>query len=346
MIIALPLACNVGQKQNTGATRIFTDMAGRRIEIPAQVKSVFAGRHPIHALYAFDTANVVNRVFNYTETEKRYLKKSFYEGKPYALENADEEIMHLKPDIVLYAETITPSVVEEMNALQERLQVPVVLLDNNFLNYKSTLTCLGDLLGKPEKAAELVDFVERYVDPILEKSKTIPEEAKKRIYYAEGMNGLKTDPSGSLHSLLIDVVGGCNVAKTEVLPGKGMTNVSAEQIYTWQPEIILVWSGNFDGMDSYREIHSSPVWGNLEAVKSGKVYQVPWRPFGWIDRPPGLNRLIGIIWLSYILYPEVYQIGDLKPIVQEFFLKFYHYEMSDEEAAELINPHPPLSFLQ
>ena len=63
----------------------------------------------------------------------------------------------------------------------------------------------------------------------------------QRIYYAEGMKGLNTDPSGSVHSLLIDLAGGVNVAQTDILPGKGMTDVSLEQIYRWNPDLILVW---------------------------------------------------------------------------------------------------------
>jgi iron complex transport system substrate-binding protein len=114
-----------------------------------------------------------------------------------------------------------------------------------------------------------------------------------------------------------------------------MTGVSLEQIYQWNPDIILVWSGNFDGMDSYREIRTSVKWRNLDAVKRNAVYQVPWRPFGWIDRPPGMNRLIGVVWLANLLYPDVFPY-DMVAVVKEFFLKFYHYNMSDEEAQKII----------
>jgi iron complex transport system substrate-binding protein len=79
-----------------------------------------SGRHPIHALYAFDTAITVNNVFNYTETEKKYLKRSFYDDKPYALENASEEIIRLKPDIVLFADLLTRDNIERADAVQEK----------------------------------------------------------------------------------------------------------------------------------------------------------------------------------------------------------------------------------
>ncbi|MDR2774073.1 MAG: ABC transporter substrate-binding protein [Tannerella sp.] len=337
--LVVTVGCRPGSRIVQGEYRTITDMAGRTLEIPVEIDAVFAGRHPIHALYAFDTAITVNNVFRYTETEKKYLKRSFYEGKPYALEDASEEIVRLAPDIVLFSDFLTPDNIERADELQKKLQIPVVLMDNDILNYKQTLAFLGGLLRKEEKAAELIGFVEKYVDPIPVKAKDIPDEQRKRVYYAEGMKGLNTDPSGSVHSLMIDLAGGVNVAQTDILPGKGMTGVSLEQIYRWNPDLILVWSGNFDGMDSYREILVSPAWRSLEAVKRNAVYQVPWRPFGWIDRPPGMNRLIGIVWLANLLYPDVFQ-NDMNVVTKEFFWKFYHYDMTDEEVREIVNTQP------
>jgi iron complex transport system substrate-binding protein len=334
--------CGRSSRTAKGEHRTITDMAGRKVEIPVRIDGVFIGRHTVHALYAFDTAITVNNVFRYSETEKKYLKPSFYEGKPYALEDASEEIVRLAPDIILFADFLTPGNIEQADNLQKKLQIPVVLMDNDILNYKNMLAFLGDLLHKKEKADELIAFIETYIDPMLEKAKTIPDGQKKRIYYAEGMKGLNTDPSGSVHSLLIDLTGGVNVAKTDILQGKGMTGVSLEQIYRWNPDLILVWSGNFDGMDSYREIRSSTAWQNLKAVKQNAVYQVPWRPFGWIDRPPGINRIIGAVWLANLLYPDLFQY-DMTAVAKEFFLKFCHYSMSDEEIREILNIQPDMN---
>ena len=97
--------------------------------------------------------------------------------------------------------------------------------------------------------------------------------------------------------------GGVNIAESvEALPGKGMSNVSLEQAYKWNPEYILVWSGNFDSISSYKEIMNSELWSGLDAVKANNIYQVPWRPFGWIDRPPGMNH----VSLAFIYSSSIY----------------------------------------
>ncbi|MDR1810313.1 MAG: ABC transporter substrate-binding protein [Prevotella sp.] len=335
-------ACNTpAPDRQIENTRIVTDMAGRQVKIPEQIASAFVDRHSIQMVYAFDTILPVNRVFNYNDTEKRFLKKSFYENKPYVLEDGIEEIIRLKPDVLLCSQLLTPDNIEAADKLQERAGIPVILMNTDILKYKETLAFLGGVLNKQEKADELIAFINKYIDPIVEKAGTIPAGQKKRVYYAEGMKGANTDPSGSVHSLLIDLLGGVNVAEAEVLPGKGMTGVSPEQVYAWNPDIVLVWSGNFDGMDSYRYIKTGNVWKNLKAVRENRVYQVPWKPFGWIDRPPGINRLIGIVWLSKLFYPELYA-DDILPVVQEFFRKFYHYDMSGEEALQIMNPQPEI----
>jgi len=52
---------------------------------------------------------------------------------------------------------------------------------------------------------------------------------RKTIYYAEGMNGLQTEPPTSLHSYLINYTGGKNIAEVELLPGKGNVQLPGDK---------------------------------------------------------------------------------------------------------------------
>lgn len=65
-------------------------------------------------------------------------------------------------------------------------------------------------------------------------------------------------------------------------------------------------------------------------MKEGKVYGTPNAPFSWMDRPPASNRIVGIRWLSGLLYPE-YLNFDVDDEVREFFRLFYHKELTDEQ---------------
>jgi iron complex transport system substrate-binding protein len=70
-------------------------------------------------------------------------------------------------------------------------------------------------------------------------------------------------------------------------------------------------------------------------VRKKRVYLSPHLPFGWFDYPPGANRLIGLLWLSEILYPQLFR-HDLKREVAEFYRRFYHQQPSDEQVARLL----------
>ena len=235
------------QTENVSAEKIsFTDMAGRKVLVPKSISKAFIDRTSVHLVYALDTLLPVNRVFNYNESEKKYLKKSFYEGKPYVIGTPIEEIIKLRPEVILLTVSLQTEAerakeIEKADILSEKTKIPVVLFSGDFQQYTQALTLLGTLLHKEQEAKELNAFIEKYCYSIPKVVATIPENKRKTIYYAEGMNGLQTEPPTSLHSYLINYTGGKNIAEVELLPGKGKTNVSIEQIYRWDPDMILVW---------------------------------------------------------------------------------------------------------
>ena len=104
LIAFLLTACdNTPKKQaNTAEKVTITDMAGRKVSVPKQINHAFIDRSSVHLIYALDTLLPVNRVFNYNESEKKYLKKGFYEGKPYVTGSPIEEIIKLHPDVILF----------------------------------------------------------------------------------------------------------------------------------------------------------------------------------------------------------------------------------------------------
>ena len=57
-------------------------------------------------------------------------------------------------------------------------------------------------------------------------------------------------------------------------------------------------------------------------------------PFGWIDFPPSINRLIGLRWLARILYPQAFP-EDLRPIVRDFYTRCYHQTPTEAQLDQL-----------
>jgi iron complex transport system substrate-binding protein len=122
------------------------------------------------------------------------------------------------------------------------------------------------------------------------------EQARPRVYLGRGANGLETGLAGSINVEVIEYAGGRNVAAQA---GRGgLTRVSMEQILAWDPEVILTQEAGFA-----ERVRQDPLWRGVSAVRSGRVHCAPVLPFGWLDGPPSVNRLIGVRWLLEKLHP-------------------------------------------
>jgi iron complex transport system substrate-binding protein len=69
-------------------------------------------------------------------------------------------------------------------------------------------------------------------------------------------------------------------------------------------------------------VHTDPGWASIRAVKAGRVHLSPKLPFGWVDFPPSVNRMVGLWWLAKLLYPAQFP-EDIRAIAREFHTLFY-----------------------
>lgn len=62
-----------------------------------------------------------------------------------------------------------------------------------------------------------------------------------------------------------------------------------ENLLSWQPDIILVQ----DAITA-QYLREDPVWQGVKAVADRRILFLSGLPFGWLDAPPGINRLLGL----------------------------------------------------
>src|SRR5690606_17886143 len=137
---------------------------------------------------------------------------------------------------------------------------------------------------------------------------------RPRVYYARGPRGLVTGLGSSINvetiELLAQNVAGGNKG--------GLANVSIEQVLVWNPDVIVTIDQGFAA-----SVRQDPSWKSVTAVKNGRVHLSPKMPFGWVDFPPSVNRLIGLWWLAKLLYPERFP-EDMHALTRDFYTLFYH----------------------
>ena len=332
-LLTLITSCGNAVKKNS-AVREVTDMAGRKMMVPDTIKRIYVDCAGGLTLYAVAPDMIVARTVWINDNIKPFLQKK-YADLPYTNGSA-EEIMRLKPDIIISSFAINKKTSDDADRLAKQTGIPVFQVEMDMNLYPKIFRSLGNLLRRENQTKQMEAFVHTYLDSIKIRAAKIPDNRKIRVYYAEGSNGLATDPSGSFHSQVIDFVGAKNVSQVAIFSKKGMSPVSMEQVLKWNPDVVLCWTGD---KGTYKSVTQNDVWKKVSALKNNAVYQIPYLPFGWFDRPPGTNRIIGTIWTAHLLYPDIFPY-DMPKVTQEYFKIFYHRKLTQQELNEVLHPNP------
>ena len=332
-----PAGESAGPSAEPEGTRALTDMAGREVEVPAVIEKAFS-TDPTAAIFLYTLVPDRMLGWNY---ELNDLEKSIildeYETLPnFGMGDAInyEAVLAAGPDIAFMVGTINDAVVSDADAMQESLGIPVVVVDSELSHTPEAYRFMGELFGVEDTAEQLAAYAERTLDDIA--NMDIPEGDKVRMYYGNGEDSLETAPAGSSHGAIIELVNAVNVADLELGDG-GRVQISAEQLLAWDPDVIVVNGepkSDIPGASAADAILSDPAYATLTAVQEGRVYGTPNAPFSWVDRPPGPNRIVGLRWLSALIYPQYIQV-DVDDAVREFFSLFYHVELTDEQLANI-----------
>jgi iron complex transport system substrate-binding protein len=219
-------------------------------------------------------------------------------------------------------------------SLAERVQaqtgIPYILIDGTFANTAAAVRLLGSVLGVEEQAERIATYVESTFARIDATLAKVPQDARPRVYLARGPSGLETGLKGSINTEIIERVGGVNVALDPSGARRGLVQVPVEQVVVWNPDTVITWDRDF-----YEAVWQDFYWQSVDAVASGRVYLSPTAPFGWIDRPPSLNRMIGLEWLAGLFYPDQAN-QDLREVTRSFYDLFYHVDLTDAELDRLL----------
>jgi iron complex transport system substrate-binding protein len=232
-----------------------------------------------------------------------------------------ETVLALKPDLILDVGSTRDTFVSLARRVQAQTGIPYALLDGRFDAIPETYRKLGELIGRPDDAKNLADYGDHTLNAISGRIADIPRDERPRVYYARGPRGLVTGLGGSINVETIELLARNVAGGTR----GGLANVSIEQVLLWNPDVIVT-------IDQYfaATVRSDPAWQGVAAVRTGRVHLSPKMPFGWVDFPPAVNRLIGLWWLARILYPDKFP-EDMRALTRDFYKEFYHVTPTDAQ---------------
>jgi iron complex transport system substrate-binding protein len=310
-----------------------TDATGRELPIPAKVARVFpAGPPAAILLYTLAPDLLLGWPRANRPEECAYMLPDVCArpevGRITGRGNTAnlESVIALKPDLILDVGSTSATFFSLAERVQQQTAIPYALLDGRFDAIAATYRKLGELTGRQNDSEKLARYADDTIKATTGRIAAIEASARPRVYYARGPRGLVTGLGGSINVETIEMLAR-NVAGGNQ---GGLANVSIEQVLLWNPDVIVTIDQEFAA-----SVRGDPAWSAVKAVRDSRVHLSPKMPFGWVDFPPSINRLIGLWWLAKILYPDKFP-EDIRVLTRDFYTMFYHRTPSDAQIDQVL----------
>ncbi|MBC7079761.1 MAG: ABC transporter substrate-binding protein [Methanothrix sp.] len=242
--------------------------------------------------------------------------------------NADlERILELKPDLVI-AKTgsLFP---EESEKVLVSCGIPV--LRYRALHIDALIPMINDLgriVNAEDKSHEIIGWITKYYNTILERVSLVPESERPTVYFMSMGHFDWTAGNQSAGDIRISEAGGRNIAGnlTETVP-----HVDMEWVIQQNPQIIIFsmasnqYKGDTPTEDEMRakrdEIMSLTGFDSIDAVKSGRVYVMD------INMASGLSELITLLYYAKWFHPDLFQDINPREVHAELLKKYFGMEI-------------------
>jgi iron complex transport system substrate-binding protein len=291
---AAPAAASVATRP---ATQTITDVAGRTVTLAGTPQRIVSlAPSDTEVLYALDLAPrllAVDDLSDYPVAAKTLPKIGGSGGK-----YNTEQIVALKPDLVMAAGITAPEVVKQL----EDLKLPVVVIGGphtTFENILSDITLVGQITGQVDKAALLTSQMRERFDAL--RAKVSAAKTTPRVYWElDGTDAAKpfTVGPGNFVNDLIGLAGGTNIFASA---SSSYPQVGLEQVVAADPEVIILADAAYGiSVDS---VMKRPGWGAVAAVKQGKVYPID----PDVVSRPGPRIVDGLEATVRLIHPELFQ---------------------------------------
>lgn len=313
------------------------DATGFTVKVPDNIEKIAAAGPPASVfLYTLAPELMIGWPSEIGEARRQFLGKPASElpvigslGGRVGNEANIERFLLAKPDLVIDIGNIGKTDIDLAQMMRTRTNIPYVLLNGNLDNLPNAYRLIGNAINQGDAGEKRAQWLEDHMDSLKKIIDSIPLSKRPSIYYARGADGKETGRSGSIHAEVIERAGAINVIGSEV-GSQGILQLSMDNILALDPDIIIASNPQF-----MQTIKSDPLWQHLRAVKNQNVYLAPSLPYSWIDVPPSVNRIIGVMWLANIIHGDSYHI-DMRATTTEFYELFYHVKLSDNELDKLL----------
>jgi len=331
LLISILIGCsNVFVPDNRKDAVTIIDATGAVVEVPYPVERIVSMNSGLSTLIAAfgEGDKIVGR--DTFSTFPSSLINVYAVGKNSAHPSI-ELIFDQKPDIVVADTMLHESVREKIEAAG----IPVIVEstsdpDRIFFIVRN----FGLILDKKEKAEEIIEYMESYLNIVYERIAELEsEEESFPLIYFENRHDYKSASGESPNHKPIASAGGVNIAVGEPVPSP---RLSSEWILERDPDIIVRRMSGDAGLEDMKAMREGIITRlglkNTKAVKEGNVYIIKADILLTIRYPVGL--------LYYAKWFHPYKFSDIEPsdVHKELVDKFFGEEEWDKIKEVFVYP--------
>jgi len=204
-------------------------------------------------------------------------------------EDVSDKIKALKPDLIVDYGEVTPRYFELAQATRQKTGIPTLLFAGSLDNIPRSVRQLGVILHREARAETLATYAEAMLAlPV----KPLPATfgARPKVLYARGADGLLVTAPDTDVTEVFKRLGWQVVAPD----GQGTFRPSSiEAIAALDPDILI-----FSDPAMRATLARPDAWKSVRAVRDGHALVAPAQPFGWVEEPPSINRVLALAWLG------------------------------------------------
>ncbi len=297
-----------------------TDQAGREVTLASEPKRLVSG-------YYISTSLLIalNLEDNIVGIEAKADSRPIYRLSAPALLDLPnvgsakefdlEGCAALEPDLV-----ILPIKLKNAAETLTELGFPVLLVNpENQELLTEMIHLIAEATDTRTRARELLNFTAAQEERL---SGLLDTANAPTVYLAGNSSLLSTAGSAMYQSDLIRRAGGVNAAAE--ITDAYWAEIDYEQLLHWNPDYIILAS---DAAYTVEDVLTDPNLADCAAVAEGNVYQMPGKAESWDSPVPG--SILGIVWLSGILHPDLCPETDNEAIINEYYENFYGFLHSE-----------------
>lgn len=330
---------------NLSASRTIVDLGGNTVALPPaeKIQRVVIISPPTTSLLlgiipnknrivgvnsrAFTTSNpdIISKLFpDWQNVETKFVSEGFVSNT--------EELLNLRPDIVFYYGQSQKSGIEGLG-------IPTVDFLKPGDNNPETVTIAWDKLMREIFQVEGSTSLEKEWALANQKAEdllhTYAGPKKSALFVFSNTGGKITVYGGKTYADTWFAKSGLSNAAAKV---QGSAEVSMEQIYAWNPDLVYVFIGSPATLFQTDKIQGQD-WSRLKAYQTKAIYDIPQAAYSW--GAPCSDSPLMPLWLIQKSYPELLSEENFKQEFRDYYQRMYGIKLEDELMQTVLSPRKP-----